>query len=385
MKKAVINAKGMRRVRGGHPWVFRSDVLSVDAESGDAVCVFDEKGRNAGMAFYSAPSQITLRFFDRNHVDTPPAYFTAKLARAAALRHKLYPGAEAVRLCFGESDGVPALVIDRYGPVAAIQTLAPGPERLKDAIADWCLTLPGVTAVVERNDPKVRGLEGLPILSGALRGTVPAGCAIVEGGVRLPVDVLKGQKTGAFLDQRDNRDLAAAHARGRVLDAFCYHGWFSLRAAGTAEKVLALDVSEDAVKAVAATAAALGLANVEAVCANAFDYLRECDLRGEMFDAVILDPPAFAKHKGALDAAKRGYKEINLRAMKVLKPGGLLFTFSCSYHVDEALFHATVLDAAADAGRRAFVLRRLAQALDHPVLMGFPESAYLKGLMLRVE
>lgn len=385
MKKATINAKGMRRVRGGHPWVFRSDVLSVDAESGDAVCVFDEKGRNAGTAFYSAASQITLRFFDRGHVEVSPAYITGRLKRAAALRERLYAGAEAVRLCFGESDGLPALIIDRYGPVVAIQTLAPGPERLKDVVADWCMTLGGVAAVVERNEPKVRALEGLPSLSGVIRGTVPEGLTISEGGVRLPVEVLKGQKTGAFLDQRDNRDIAAAHGRGRILDAFCYHGWFSLRAAAGADRVVALDTSEDAVKVVASTAAALGLNNVEALCANAFDYLRECDLRGDAFDTVILDPPAFAKHKGALEAATRGYKEINLRAMKALAPGGHLFTFSCSYHVDEALFYATVMDAAADAGRRTFVVRRLAQSLDHPVLLGFPESAYLKGLLLRVE
>jgi 23S rRNA (cytosine1962-C5)-methyltransferase len=242
-----------------------------------------------------------------------------------------------------------------------------------------------VDTVAERNDPKVRAFEGLPLVTGTLRGEVPRDLAVHEGGFALPVDVLRGQKTGAFLDQRDNRDLVAQHARGRMLDAFCYQGWFSVRASGRAAHVVALDSSQDAVDAVKRTADRLGIGTVEPVCANAFDYLRECDLRGERFDTVVLDPPAFAKNRGAIEAARRGYKEINLRALKILSPGGLLFTFSCSYHVDERLFCETVLDAAADAGRRVYLVRKLHQSIDHPVLLGFPESAYLKGLMLRVE
>ncbi|MBI5528402.1 MAG: class I SAM-dependent rRNA methyltransferase [Deltaproteobacteria bacterium] len=385
MRKIAINSKGMSRVRAGHPWVFRSDLLSGSVDDGEAVHVVDQSGKPAGTAFYSAGSQIALRFFDRRHVEASPDYFRAKFQKAVALRERLYPGAAAVRLCFGESDGIPALVVDRYGPVVVIQTLAPGPEMLKDDIVSWCMDLTDVGAVVERNDPKVRSLERLPLITGTLRGDVPPELAITEGGCRLGVDVLCGQKTGAFLDQRDNRDLAASRARGRVLDAFCYRGWFSLRAAVRAERVTAVDAADEAVAAVKEGALVLGLHNVDAVCANAFDYLRECDLRGERFDMTILDPPAFAKNKAALGAARRGYKEINLRAIRLAEPGGTVFTFSCSYHMSEDDFLETVASAASDAGRRVSVERRLSQSLDHPILLGFPESAYLKGLMLRVE
>jgi 23S rRNA (cytosine1962-C5)-methyltransferase len=384
VRKIAINAKGMSRVRGGHPWVFRSDLLSAGADDGEAAHVVDDRGKPAGSAFYSAGSQIALRFFDRRHVEATPEYFRDKFLRSVALRGKLYPGADAVRLCFGESDGIPALVVDRYGPVAVIQTLAPGPELLKDEIVSWCMDIQGVDAVVERNDPKVRSLERLPLITGTLKGDVPPDLAINEGGCRLGVDVLRGQKTGAFLDQRDNRDLAAARARGRVLDAFCYRGWFSLRAAVRAEHVTAVESSDEAVAAVKESASALDLPNLDAVCANAFDYLRECDLRGERFAMIILDPPAFAKNKAALPAARRGYKEINLRALRLAEPGGTVFTFSCSYHMSEEDFFQTVASATADSGRLVTVERRLSQSLDHPILLGFPESAYLKGLMLRV-
>jgi 23S rRNA (cytosine1962-C5)-methyltransferase len=392
MKTAVVNNKGSARARGGHPWVFKSDVLAVEAENGDAVLVNDRAGNPVGTAFYSSRSQITLRFFDGRHVEPDGSYFTGKLNAAAALRDGLYGGAAtggkvetAVRVFFGESDGIPAVIIDRYGPVAVIQTLCPGAEALKGLITDWCLKLPGVEAVVERNDPRVRELEGLPRFAGILAGELPAGLAVLEGGVSFPVDVLKGQKTGAFLDQRDNRDAAAADACGRALDAFCYQGWFASRIAAGADEVVAVDVSAEAVAAAKAGADRLGLKNLQTVQANAFDYLRECDLRGEKFDVIILDPPAFAKNKSTVEAARRGYREINLRAMKLLNPGGRLFTFSCSYNMTGPLFDETIREAAADSGRRVILEKRLAQSLDHPVMITFPESSYLKGFMLRVE
>jgi 23S rRNA (cytosine1962-C5)-methyltransferase len=370
--------------------VFKSDLVSTDASSGDAVHVADQTGHPVGTAFYSKLSQISLRFFDHRHVDPTPWYFNGRLNDALKTRVLNYPrlaadpGKCGNRLFFSESDGIPGLIVDRYGPVCVIQTLAPGAESLKGLAARWCMELPGVTAVVERNDPKVRELEGLPIVKSVLEGALPDVVEIEEGDLNLRVDVLEGQKTGAFLDQRDNRELVAAHSKGRVLDAFCYHGWFSMRAAKNARNVVAVDVSAEAVRQLGDNARRLGLSNIEPQEANVFDYLRECDLKGERFDTVILDPPAFAKNRGALEAAVRGYKEINLRALKILNPGGMLFTFSCSYHMTGELFNDTITDAARDSGRRVFVERRLGQALDHPVMMTFPESAYLKGLMLRV-
>jgi 23S rRNA (cytosine1962-C5)-methyltransferase len=391
LKKAVINSKGLKRARSGHPWVFRSDLVSTDAEDGAVVHVSDPSGRPAGTAFYSEASQIALRFLDGRHVEPYAEFFTGRLDKAAALRDRLYGGAatretppSGVRIFFGESDGIPALIIDRYGPVAVIQTLCTGAESIKDMVTGWCERLPGIDAVVERNDPKVRTYEKLPQITGTLVGEVPRDLAIEEGGVLLDVDVLKGQKTGAFLDQRDNRDLVAARAHGRVLDAFCYHGWFSLRAAGNAGEVISLDASLDAIKAVERNASRLGLDRIKPVEGNVFDYMRECDLRGERFDTIILDPPAFAKNRDAIDAARRGYKEINLRAMKLLNPGGLLFTFSCSYHMGERLFYETISEAATDSGRPVVLERRLSQSLDHPILLSFPESSYLKGYLLRI-
>ena len=392
MKSAVINQKGLRRVRAGHPWVFRSDLVGTDASDGEAIHVMDPAGRPAGTAFYSAGSQIALRFLSRRQVDATPEFFKGRLEAALWLRERLYHGSTtsgaptgAIRLFFGESDGIPALIIDRYGPVVVIQTLCPGSELLKGLVADWCMSLDGVKAVVERNDVKVRSLERLPILAGAIRGTMPDVVDVREGPLTMRVDVLHGQKTGAFLDQRDNRELVAQNARGRVLDAFCYQGWFSMRAALKAVSVTSIDISTDAVSLVAENAARLGLKNIEPLEANAFDYMRECDLRGEQFGTVILDPPAFAKNRDSIDGAVRGYKEINLRAIKILEPGGLLFTFSCSYHMGETMFFDTIREAAADAGRRVYLVRRLQQSLDHPIMLGFQESAYLKGLMLRVE
>jgi len=392
LKQAIVNQKGYKRILGGHPWIFRSDMISTDAESADVTQVKTPEGRIAGTAFYSASSKIALRFFDRKHVQPDETYFRNKLDSAAALRDRLYKFSataatppRAVRIFFGESDGIPGLIVDRYGPVAVIQTLCPGAESIKGMVVSWCMSLPGIEGVVERNDPKVRLLEKLPIVTGILAGKIPENHFIEEEGLSLKVDVLKGQKTGAFLDQRDNREIAALLSHGRVLDAFCYQGWFSFRAARKAEEVISIDVSGDSIRHVAENAVLLGLNNIRPIEVNVFDYMRECDMRGERFDTIILDPPAFAKNSSAKDAAKRGYKEINLRAMKLLNPGGRLFTFSCSYHVNETDFSEIIHNAATDAKRRIFLEHRLSQSLDHPILIGFPESAYLKGLVLRID
>jgi 23S rRNA (cytosine1962-C5)-methyltransferase len=381
--KAVVNRKGETRIQRRHPWVFRSDVPRVtDAEPGTVVRVEGQRGRTLGFAFYSDRSEITLRMIEFG--ETLSADFLDERLRAAiAWREVVAPGARACRLVHGEGDGLPSLIVDRYGDYLVIQTLSQATDRLKPQLVADLVALLQPKGILERNDPRVRRLEGLEQVTGLLHGEVPATVVVDEDGVRFEADLWKGQKTGLFLDQRENHLMARRYARGRVLDAFTYNGGFGLHAAPRAESVLAVDVSKEAVERVRTNATLNGLTNVEAVEANVFDLLQERVRAGERFSTVILDPPAFAKSKDAVEKARRGYKEINLRALKLLEPGGCLITCSCSYHVHEDELEQILAAAAVDAGSSVVVIEKRRQARDHPVVLGVPETYYLKCFVLR--
>jgi 23S rRNA (cytosine1962-C5)-methyltransferase len=379
----TVSRKGEARVRRGHPWVFRSDVSHThDAIPGGVVRVLSSQNRPLGHAFYSNRSEITLRMLQRGE-SLPDSFLHDRIAAAIQWRETVAPGAEACRLVHGEGDGLPSLVVDRYGDYLVVQTLAQATDRLKGDIVGALQDLLHPAGVLERNDPRVRSLEGLDRKVGVLTGDVPEVLEIAENGVRFEVDLRKGQKTGLFLDQRENHAAARRYARGRVLDGFTYNGGFALHVASQASEVLAVDVSAEAVERTRRNAARNGATNVTAREANVFDLLHELHDRGERFDTVILDPPAFAKSRDAVEKAWRGYKEINLRALQILEPGGCLVTCSCSYHVDEAAFEEVVWSAAADAGATVTVVEKRRQARDHPIVLGVPETYYLKCLVLR--
>ena len=378
-----MSRKGVDRIRRGHPWIFRSDVArTAEVEPGAVVRVADERGRPLGFAFYSARSEIRLRMLSREE-SLPETFLRDRLAAAIAWRDSVAAGAAACRLVHGEGDGLPSLVVDRYGDYLVVQTLSQATDRIKGEIVSILVDLLQPKGILERNDPRVRLLEGLEQRVGLLHGEVPESVEVDEAGVRFEADLWKGQKTGLFLDQRENHLMARAYARGRVLDGFTYQGGFALHVASGASEVLAVDVSDEAVARVRRNALRNGLANVVAQSANVFDLLRELAERGERFDTVILDPPAFAKSKDAVEKARRGYKDINLRALRLLTPGGCLITCSCSYHVHEADLEAILADAAVDAGATLTVVEKRRQGRDHPVVLGVPETCYLKCFVLR--
>ena len=380
---ATVSRKGEARLRRGHPWIFRSDITHADdAGPGSVVRVLSSQNRPLGLAFFSNRSEITLRMISRGE-SLPASFLHDRVAAAIQWRETVAAGASACRLVHGEGDGLPSLVVDRYGDHLVVQTLSQGTDRLKEEIVSVLQELLHPAGILERNDPRVRSLEGLDRKVGVLAGDVPETLEVVENGVRLEVDLRKGQKTGLFLDQRENHAAARAYARGRILDGFTYNGGFALHVAPQATEVLAVDVSAEAVERVQRNAARNGVTNVAAREANAFDFLHELHDRGERFDTVILDPPAFAKSKDAVEKAWRGYKEINLRALQILEPGGCLVTCSCSYHVDEAAFEEIVWSAAVDAGATVTVVEKRRQARDHPIVLGVPETYYLKCLVLR--
>jgi 23S rRNA (cytosine1962-C5)-methyltransferase len=380
---AVLGRKGEARVLRGHPWVFRSDVArETGAAEGAVVRVEGARGRALGFALYSSRSEIRLRMIERRE-DLPDSWLRARLEAAIRWRETVAAGAAACRLVHGEGDGLPSLVVDRYGDYLAIQTLSQGTERLKDEIVAALVELLRPKGILERNDPRVRSLEGLDQRVGLLHGSVPEIVEVDEGGVVFEADLWKGQKTGLFLDQRENHLTARAYARGRVLDGFTYNGGFALSVARSAEQVIAVDLSAEALARVQSNCARNGIANVETRDANVFDLLHDLDQKGERFQTVILDPPAFAKSKDAVEKARRGYKEINLRALKVLEPGGCLITCSCSYHVHESDLEEILAAAAVDAGATVTVVEKRRQARDHPVVLGVPETYYLKCFVLR--
>ncbi len=379
----VVSRKGQARVERGHPWVFRSDVVKDGgATAGAIVRVAGVRGEPLGFALWSQRSEIRLRMLERGEA-LAPSFLRDRIERALRWRATVAAGAEAYRVVHGEGDGLPSLVVDRYGDYLSVQTLSQGTERAKPQIVDALVELLKPRGIVERNDPKVRTLEGLAQTVSVLQGEVPERVEISEGDVRLAVDLREGQKTGLFLDQRENHLAARRYAKGRVLDAFCYDGGFALQVARDAESVIAVDLSGEALARVKANAERNGLGNVETRDANVFDLLHELDKREERFDTVILDPPAFAKSRDAIPKATRGYKEINRRALRILKPGGCLVTCSCSYHIHEDDFEAILADAAADARVSVTVVEKRRQARDHPILLGVPETYYLKCFVLR--
>jgi 23S rRNA (cytosine1962-C5)-methyltransferase len=378
-----VSARGEARVERGHPWIFRSDLGRVKGASpGAIVRVVSARGRPLGFAFYSSRSEIRLRMISRA-ATLPETFLHDRLRAAVAWRGTVAEGAEACRLVHGEGDGLPSLVVDKYGSHLVVQTLSQATEKLKPQIVSELVALTGATGVLERNDPRVRELEGLERRVALLHGEVPETVDVREGDVSLRADLWRGQKTGLFLDQRENHLRARRYARGRVLDAFTYDGGFALQLSSVADEVLAVDVSAEAVQRVRDNASRNGLTNVTAQEGNVFDVLRELEAQGRRFDTIVLDPPAFAKSRDAVEAAVRGYKEINLRALKLLSPGGSLVTCSCSYHVHEDDFESILESAAVDAGVTVTVVEKRRQARDHPVVLGVPETYYLKCFVLR--
>jgi 23S rRNA (cytosine1962-C5)-methyltransferase len=380
--QVVISARGEDRLRAGHPWIYRSDIAEARGAGGDVVTVRGARGRVLGQALYSDRSQIALRMLTYGEHAADEPLIRSRLASAIAFRSTLAIDATAYRLVHGEADLLPSLIVDRYGDYLVLQALSQGMDRLTPLIVAALNDLLHPLGILARNDPRARALEGLPQEVELLSGTVPEAVVVRELGIEYEVDLRHGQKTGLFLDQRENREAAARYAHGRVLDCFSYHGGFALTLARGARETIAFDISEEAVARIQENATRNGV-TVDARAGNVFDELRGLDRLGERFDTIVLDPPAFAKTKSAVDKAMTGYKEINLRALKLLKPDGVLVTCSCSYHVNEALFAEIVYDASVDAQAHVTVVEKRMQGRDHPVLLGVPETYYLKCLILR--
>ncbi len=387
MKTVSVNKRGADRVRHGHLWIYRSDVIAVNVAGGSVVSVDDERGNFIGQALYSDSSQIALRFLTQTREDVDRDWWRRRITEAAA-RRSIPRDTNAYRLIYSEGDLLPSLIVDRYDDVLVLQTLSQGTDAIKSMLTEILVEEFAPRAVVERNDARVRQLEGLPLVAGSVYGDDPGELEILQHGVRLIVAPSGGQKTGSFLDQRENRLAARAAAqtsnRGRALDCFTFNGAFALHLAGACENVIGIDISGEAVAGARRNAELNQLTNVEFREANVFDALREMEAIGERFDTIVLDPPAFAKNRASLKSAIRGYKEINLRALKLLTPGGVLITCTCSYHLSEELFLDIIADAAIDARRRVQIMEKRMQATDHPVLVGMPETQYLKCVIARV-
>jgi len=383
MGEVRVTKRGEDRVQSGHPWVYKSDLADVRASGGETVQVTGPRGRTLGDALYSDRSEIAIRMLTRGDVRADRTLWRTRLEQAIRFRDSLEIEATAYRLVHGEADLLSSLIVDRYGDYLVLQALSQGMDRQLPEITSLLNELVAPAGILERNDPRVRLLEGLEQRVSVLSGDVPPSIEVREGQVHYTVDPYRGQKTGLFLDQRENRVAAAAYARGRLLDAFSYNGGFALALAPKCSNVLAIDTSEDAVARIRANAERNGITNVEAKAMNVFDELRELERRGERFDTIVLDPPAFAKSKAAVPKALSGYKEINLRALKLLTPGGYLVTCSCSYNVSEAAFADIIASAAADARVDLAVVEKRLQGRDHPILMTVPETYYLKCFILR--
>jgi 23S rRNA (cytosine1962-C5)-methyltransferase len=385
VSQVKISTRGAKRIRNGHLWVYRSDLRELyEAEGGAIVRVVDDASNFVGQAFYSDASEIALRFLTTSNEDIDREWWRRRLQRCAQHRDRIARGTNAYRLVYSEGDLLSSLIIDVYDNVMVMQNLSQGSELVKSELVELLSEEFSPRAIVERNDARVRGLEGLELRSGRLYGDAPDEIEINQHGVRFLVSPLGGQKTGAFLDQRENYLAARNVAHGRALDCFTFNGGFALHIASSCESVLAIDISDDAIAAAQGNADLNEVSNIEFRTANVFDALREMESGGERFDTIVLDPPAFAKNRATIKSAVRGYKEINLRALKLLNPGGMLVTCTCSYHIDEELFLEIVEDAALDARRRLQIIEKRGQSTDHPVLLGVPETQYLKCVIARV-
>lgn len=393
MSEVTVTKRGADRIRDGHLWIYRSDVVKADdAHGGSIVTVLDQNRNFVGQSFYSDSSQIALRFLTQTEESIDRDWWRRKLVEAAARR--AFPGTagippattetNAYRLVYSEGDLLPSIIIDRYDDVLVLQTLSQGSETIKPLLVELLTEEFKPRAIIERNDVRVRQHEGLALIAGTLYGEAPAEFEIKQDGIRFLVSPLSGQKTGSFLDQRENRLAARAVAHGRALDCFTFTGAFALHLAPACDSVLGIDISGEAIQTAGRNAELNHANNVEFREANVFDALREMESAGESFDTIVLDPPAFAKNRASVNAAVRGYKEINLRAIKLLKPGGVLITCTCSYHMPENLFLGIIAEAAGDAHRKLQLVEKRTQASDHPILMSVPETYYLKCVIVRV-
>jgi 23S rRNA (cytosine1962-C5)-methyltransferase len=384
LTQVTVNRKAEARLDSGHPWIYSSDVTDArNAAPGEAVRVMNERGRFLGVAHFSAASQIRLRLLAREDRPIDRSFFLERLRAAIEFRRRAVQDSDACRLVHGEADLLPALIVDQYAGHLSVQFLDQGMDRAAPLIVECLRELLEPESIIARNDVPVRRLEQLPLETQVLWGEAPARVEIRMNGLRLLADPLRGQKTGVFLDQRENYVAAARWARGRGLDLFTCTGGFALHAARACQSIEAVDSSAAALELAAENARLSGAGNIEWREANAFDYLSGLVSARRQFDWIVLDPPAFAKSRSNLDAALRAYREINFKALKLLAPGGVLVTCSCSHHLSEAALLELVASAALSAGRTLRVLERRTQAGDHPILLTVPETHYLKCLVLQ--
>ena len=381
MFEVRVNRKAADRVASGHPWIFASDLLDRDgAQPGQPVRVADSRGRPLGTAHYSSTSQIALRMLSPHLEQVDRTFYMRRLHAAELHRRRVVRHSDAYRVVHAEADLLPALIVDRYADCLAIQTLDQGMDAAKSDIISCLEEIFHPTAIVARNDAAVRTKEELPLETGVVSGDLPEAVTVQMNGLTLRTDLLHGQKTGIFLDQRENYRAAARYGRGgRALDCFTSTGGFALHLASHCESVEAVDSSGPALEAARANAAANGIANIEFREGDVFDFLASVK---RSYELIVLDPPAFAKSRRNLDPAAGAYKEINLRALRLLPPGGILVTCSCSHHVSESMLLELVAQAALDANRTLRVLERRTQSQDHPILLTVPETLYLKCLIL---
>lgn len=381
---AEVTPAGAQRLRNGHLWIYAGDIVRPPSLPAPIVKVCDGAHNTLGYAFYSSDSRIRLRMLSKDAHPPDAAFLKHRLKLSISRRGMHFPEEGARRLVFGEADLLPSVVVDRYADYVVLQTLSRGADSLKGMLVDVLRDLINPKGILERNDVKARLLEGLPEHSGILWGSVPQQVRILEDGIQFWVDLHRGQKTGFFLDQSENRIAAARHSFGHCLDCFTNTGAFALHFARACDSVVGVDVSDDSLALARRNADLNGIRNADFRKGNVFDILRDQERAGKRFDTICLDPPAFAKNRSALPAARGGYKEINLRAMKLLQPEGILVTSSCSYHLPEGDFFVLLGQASRDAHRPIQVLERRTQSSDHPILAGMPETHYLKCFILRV-
>jgi 23S rRNA (cytosine1962-C5)-methyltransferase len=385
MPTLSVTRRGAGRIRNGHLWIYRSDLRDTSgARGGDIVRATDEANNFVGQAFYSDTSEIALRFLSTGQEPIDREWWRARLHDCAARRATLAGETNAYRLIYSEGDLLPSIIIDVYDRNYILQTLSQGAARVQDLLVELLVQDFAPRSIIERNDARVRELEGLPLRTGMLYGDPPDRIEINQHGIRFLVSPFGSQKTGAFLDQRENYLAARRVARGRALDCFTFTGGFALHIARSCESVLGFDISDAAVAAAERNADLNETEKIQFRVANVFDALREMEDAGERFDTIILDPPAFTKSRATIKSGARGYKEINLRALKLLHPGGVLVTCSCSYHMSEEMFLDLITEAAHDARRRLQIIEKRGQSSDHPVLLGVPETHYLKCVLARV-
>ncbi len=389
VKQIILKSGKDKRVRNGHLWIYQGEIgiIGIDVKAGDIVEVLDNRGRFIGMGYYNSASQMAVRILSREREPIDASFFRRRIIQAIEYRKRVKPNATCYRLIFGEGDLLPGLIVDRFEDFLVVQFLTMGMEVNREIIINLLIELCNPRGIIERSDTSVRHLEELPERAGCIYGEAPSTLTITDNGLKFQVDLLEGQKTGYFLDQSANRAALSNYCQGKtVLDCFCHIGSFAIHAASYgAKSVLGIDISQEAVNLATENATINNLSNnCSFKTANAFDFLREQVAQKAEYDLIILDPPAFTKSKQTVERAVRGYKEINLRALKMLPAGGILVTCSCSHHMNSELFWEIINTAAVDAKRQIRLLERRTQSLDHPILVGVPETEYLKCLIFEV-